>query len=93
MSVGGAGIAASTDLQRDSWVADVVVGPRPPTNQEEHSTAYREERSNQAERLGVEPAISHEPDVRPLDPLRLLNSQFVLVPVRLATRRGLEDAK
>ena len=42
LSVGGAGTAASTDLQRDSWVADVVVGPRPPTNQEEHSTAYRE---------------------------------------------------
>ena len=32
---------SATDLQRDSRVADVVVGP-PPPNQEEHSTADRE---------------------------------------------------
>jgi hypothetical protein len=33
---------SSTDLQRDSRVADVVVGPPPPTNQEERGTADRE---------------------------------------------------
>jgi hypothetical protein len=32
----------STDLQRDSRVADVMVGPPPPTNQEEQSTADRD---------------------------------------------------
>ena len=33
---------APTDLQRDSRVADVMVGPLPPTNQEEQSTADRQ---------------------------------------------------
>jgi hypothetical protein len=51
----------STDLQRDSRVADVVVRPASPTNPQEHRTGEHEQRSHQTERLGVQPAISHKP--------------------------------
>lgn len=49
------------DFLRDSRVADVVVRPGSPTNPEEHPTGEHQQRSDQAERLGVHPAISHEP--------------------------------
>ena len=36
----------ATDLQRDSWVADIVVRPPPPTNPQEHCTREHEQRSH-----------------------------------------------
>ena len=51
----------STDLQRDSRIADVVVRPGLPTNPQERRTSEHEQRGYQAERLGVQSAISHNP--------------------------------
>jgi hypothetical protein len=56
-----AGGSVSVDLQRDSWVADVVVRPGSPTNPQEHRTGEHEQRSHQAQPLGVHPPISHRP--------------------------------
>jgi hypothetical protein len=49
----------STDL-RDSRIADVVVRPFP-TSPQDHRTGEHERGSNQAERLSVQPATSHNP--------------------------------
>jgi hypothetical protein len=49
------------DLQRDSRVADIMVRPVSPTNPQKHRSSEHKQRSYQAERLGVQPPISHEP--------------------------------
>jgi hypothetical protein len=61
----------STDLQGDSRVANVVVGPGSAKNPQKHRTGEDEQNSDEAERLGVQPAISHEPTLGLRAPLRL----------------------
>ena len=48
-------------LQRDSRVADVVLGPNSPEDPHEHRTSHDEQGAPQADRPGVGPPMSHEP--------------------------------
>jgi hypothetical protein len=66
----------STDLQGDSRVANVVVGPGSAKNPQKHRTGEDEQGSDKAERLGVQPAISHAPTLGRGAPLRLPRWRF-----------------